>query len=305
MPLKLEKKTAKHEVRVHLAQRFEIRSNSDGSRSISGYAVVWNSLSEDLGGFRETIKPGAFTQSLKDSPDVLAYYSHDSSLILGRVSSGTLTVTEDSIGLHFTCKLPDTSTARDLIALMERGDVSQMSFGFSIPQGGDEWAEVNGQVIRTVIRAVLYEVSVVGQPAYSATSVNLRSCPSELRTKLKRNDDDYDDNDDNDDLDCDGEDADDPDCEESEDERCAYRCAACRSAELVHLSNIAEDDPSARSKRSVTTSLSEDDLMQEQERCAYRCAACRSLLSGHFPVPNAADESTRAAHAALLLRRLR
>ena len=116
----------KRELRVSIpAQRLEIRKNSDGSRSLEGYAVVWNSLSEDLGGFKERVTRGAFTQSLKDNPDVLCLYGHDSNQILGRVSSGTLTVKQDDTGLKFRCTLPDTSTARDLISLMERGDISE------------------------------------------------------------------------------------------------------------------------------------------------------------------------------------
>jgi hypothetical protein len=303
MPRKPKKTTTtKHEVRTQLAsQRFEIRSNSDGTRSISGYFATWDTLSTDLGGFRERIQRGAFSQSLRDNPDVLCYYNHNSDLILGRVASGTLSVSEDSTGLKFLCQLPETSVARDLIALMERGDVSACSFAFSVPQNGDEWTEVNGQIIRTVIQASLWEGSIVGTPAYPQTVADLRSCPSALRSKLKRSDND----DDDDDLDCDGDDPDCQDGEESEDFRCQYRCAACRSAEIAHLSNIAEDDPDERSRRSISTSLSEDDLMQEQERCAYRCAACRSLLSGHFPVPNAVNEDDRAAHLALLTRRLR
>ena len=182
---------SQREVRIRLApQKFEIRKNADGSRSISGYAATFGDLSQDLGGFREMINPGAFQQSLKDNPDVLCLYGHDDNQILGRVASGTLTIAEDAKGLYFTCKLPDTSTARDLIALMERGDVSQMSFGFSVPtKNGDTWAEVNGQVIRTLVRVVLWEISVVGQPAYTSTSVNLRSCPVNLRSRLKADED--------------------------------------------------------------------------------------------------------------------
>jgi HK97 family phage prohead protease len=303
-------KQSKREVRVQVTpQKFEIRSNADGSRSISGYAAVFGSLSEDLGGFREKIAPGAFAQSLRDNPDVLCLYGHDSNQILGRVSSGTLTIAEDSVGLRFTCKLPSTSTANDLIALMERGDLGAMSFGFSLTQGGggDEWTEVNGQVIRTLTNVVLWEVSVVGQPAYSATSVDLRSCPVTLRSKLNLRDETDDDDNDDDDL-LDDEDTDEDFDNESEDYRCSYRCMACRSADFAHQSNLQEDDPAERSKRSaaVKTALSEDDLAEEQRRCAYRCAACRSLLSGHFPVPNGdnEDDPVRAAHLDLLIRRM-
>src|ERR1035441_5107211 len=197
-PQRKSKTTSNREVRIHLAsQRFEIRKNSDGSRSISGWAATFGDLSEDMG-FREVIKPGAFKQSLIDNPDVLCLYGHDDNQILGRVASGTLEIAEDSKGLRFTCKLPDTSTARDLIALMERGDISSMSFGFAVPEGGDTWQEINGQVIRTLKTVILFEISVVGQPAYLSSNVSLRSCPTSLRGKLKlklklKRDDDLDD----------------------------------------------------------------------------------------------------------------
>lgn len=263
------KATSKREVRVHLTpQRFEVRSDpADGSRSISGYAAIFSSLSEDLGGFREQIQPGAFKQSLVDNPDVLILYGHDQNQILGRVSSGTLAIAEDNIGLRFTCKLPNTSTARDLVALMERGDVSQMSFGFAVANGGDEWNEVNGQIIRTLTRVLLYEVSCVGVPAYSSSSVNLRSCPAALRSKLKRNEDDDEEDDDDSDLDCDGVDADDPDCDdEDEEDRCDCRCAECR-----------------------------DD----------RCEECSATDCDSKECRDCPMQQTRAAHTRLLLARLR
>jgi len=228
---KSKRKTQKREIRVAPAkQRFEIRKNADGSQSIAGQAVVYNTKSEDLG-FREVIKPGAFTRSLRDNPDVLCLYAHDDGQILGRVASGTLSIRDTATALQFTCRLPDTSTARDLIALMERGDLHAMSFGFSVPDGGDEWAEVNGQIVRTVNTALIYEISVVGQPAYTSSSVSLRSCPASLRSKLPGLADD------DDDPDCDPDSPDyDPDaCEDDDDEdRCECRCDACGLPDVLY-----------------------------------------------------------------------
>lgn len=208
MSKKVKTTPKQHEVRVRLApQKFEIRQNDDGSRSISGWAATFGDLSENLGGFKEVIRAGAFKQSLIDNPDVLCLYGHDMNQILGRGASGTLEIFEDSVGLRFTCKLPDTSTARDLIELMSRNDINKMSFGFSVPDGGDEWAQLpDGQIIRTLIRVVLYEISVVGQPAYTSTSVNLRSVPKALRGKLKDS----------------GEEA------EINEERCSCPCESCQ-----------------------------------------------------------------------------
>jgi len=85
-----KKQQTKREVRNLAPQRFEIRKNADGSQSISGYAATFGDYSQDLGNFREVVKAGAFKQSLRDNPDVLCLYGHDSNLILGRVGSGTL-----------------------------------------------------------------------------------------------------------------------------------------------------------------------------------------------------------------------
>jgi hypothetical protein len=140
-----------------------------------------------------------------------------------------------------------------------------MSFGFSLPQdgSGDEWTEVNGQVIRTLTRILLFEISVVGEGAYSSPYANLRSCPAQIRSLIKRNEDD-DAEDDDSDLDCDGVDADDPRCQDADEDegdeesdeddfdersasyRCQYRCLSCRSAEFAHQNNLQEDDPAIR-----------------------------------------------------------
>jgi uncharacterized protein len=177
--------TIKREIRANrVPQKFSVRTNGDGTKSVSGYFAKFNSLSSDLGGFFERISPGAFKDSLKSNPDVLAYYNHNGDLILGRVSSGTLSVSEDSTGLRFDVKLPKTSYADDLVSLMQRGDVTGCSFGFSVPNGGDDWQQVGDQIIRTVNKAILYEGSIVGQPAYPETVADLRSAPSAIRAKL-------------------------------------------------------------------------------------------------------------------------
>ena len=186
--------TRKHldtrEIRTYAApQPFEVRKNSDGSRTIAGAAVVYNTLSGDLG-FRERIMPGAFTQSLRDNPDILIAYNHEIGQILGRVSAGTATVTDTAKSLNFTCKLPNTTWGNDLAVSMERGDVKHMSFGFSVNPSGDSWTSLpNGESLRTVTSAQIYELSAVPLPAYSSSSVGilraaLRNCPLDIRAKL-------------------------------------------------------------------------------------------------------------------------
>jgi HK97 family phage prohead protease len=249
--MKTKNQQNQKEVRVRTApQKFEVRKNADGSRSISGYAATFNDLSQDLGGFKEKIQRGAFKQSLKNN-DVLCLYSHSDSQVLGRVSSGTLKVEEDSKGLYFQCKLPDTSTARDLIALLERGDVSQMSFGFQVNPDGDEWEQIGGEYIRTLTSVTLFEVSVVAMPAYTSTSVNLRSAPASIRKKLRDADtdddpsdstdpDSEDDGDDDDECGCDCDECEDGDCEKCSDPECVEeQCADCPAQErAAHLEII-------------------------------------------------------------------
>lgn len=138
-------------------------------RRIEGYAATFGALA-DLGAFRETIAPGAFRNAL--AGDVLALMDHDPGKVLGRTRSGTLRLTEDSKGLAFSLDLPDTQAGRDLRALAERGDLGGMSFGFTVPEGGESW---NGET-RTLRAINLKEISIVqAWPAYPDTEIALRS----------------------------------------------------------------------------------------------------------------------------------
>jgi len=141
-----------------------------------GYAAVYGPMSEDLGGFREVIDPSAFMRSLKSGADVRALVGHDDSMVIGRLSAGTLRLSSDQRGLMVEINLPNTSYANDLRELLKRGDVSQMSFGFTVAGGGDSWgtAEGGGR-LRTLKDVDLHEVSIVAMPAYPDTSVALRS----------------------------------------------------------------------------------------------------------------------------------
>jgi HK97 family phage prohead protease len=155
----------------------EVRVDSTGDKPlIRGYAALFNSLSEDLGGFREQLATGAFTAALGSS-DVRALINHDPNLVLGRNKAGTLTMREDASGLFVEIMPPDTQAARDLVALMTRGDVSQMSFAFTVAKEDQTWTrEGTGPWLRTIKRvSQLYDVSVVTYPAYSQTSAAVRA----------------------------------------------------------------------------------------------------------------------------------
>ena len=146
----------------------------DGKPSkICGHAANFNSLSQDLGYFKEQIAPGAFRKSLLNA-DVRALWNHDANIVLGRNKSGTLTLLEDSQGLYFEIDAPDTQLVRDMvIGPITRGDVSQCSFGFYTV--ADHWEEIDGQVIRTLLEVELLDVSPVTYPAYNSTDVAMRS----------------------------------------------------------------------------------------------------------------------------------
>jgi HK97 family phage prohead protease len=146
----------------------ELREDGDGMR-LEGYAAIFNSRSENLGGFTETIKPGAFRGSLRSRNDIKFLWNHDTGSVLGSTRAGTLTLTEDDRGLRVSAELPNTTLGRDVRELVSRGDVSGFSFGFSMPaRGGDSWNSDGTE--RTLEAVRLHEVSLVAFPAYPATN---------------------------------------------------------------------------------------------------------------------------------------
>jgi len=140
---------------------------------IVGHAAVFNSLSEMLWGFRETIAPGAFSDAIEKS-DVRALLNHEPNFVLGRKKTGTLKLWEDERGLAIDIDPPETQWANDLLVSIGRGDIDQMSFGFTV--GEDRWEEVDGETRRTILRVdELFDVSPVTFPAYPETDAALRA----------------------------------------------------------------------------------------------------------------------------------
>lgn len=150
----------------------EHRADANGVTTVTGYAAVFGDTADIGGYFREVIARGAFTNTLR-SADVRAYFDHDRGRVLGRSSAGTLRLREDQKGLAIEIDLPDTSDGRDVKTLIERGDVSGMSFGFSVLK--QEWDETVDPPTRTILEVDLREVSIVSEPAYDGTSIALRS----------------------------------------------------------------------------------------------------------------------------------
>lgn len=159
-----------------------IRAAGDGITKISGHAAKFDSLSEDLGGFRERIAPGAFAQTIKTG-DIRALWNHDSNIVLGRNKAGTLRLAEDLAGLAYEVDAPQTQLVRDMVlAPIERGDVSQCSFGFITLN--DKWAKMDGEWVRTLLECELFDVSPVTYPAYPSTDVADRSLEAAIRSTL-------------------------------------------------------------------------------------------------------------------------
>ena len=155
----------------------ELRAVASGElRQITGRPAIYNSRSELINArFRETIAPGAATTALKTS-DIRALFNHDPNFVIARQSAGTLSVTEDRSGLSMAADPPPTQWARDLLVSIERRDVTQMSFGFIVGKGNDDWQMEDGVALRTINRfAEILDVSPVTFPAYPDTSVAVRS----------------------------------------------------------------------------------------------------------------------------------
>jgi HK97 family phage prohead protease len=160
----------------------EYRADDDGKVTVAGYAAVFGETADIGGYFREVIARGAFTNTLRTA-DVRAYFDHDRGRVLGRTSSGTLRLNEDQKGLAVEIDLPDTSDGRDVRTLIERGDVTGMSFGFSVLK--QEWDETVDPPTRTIMEVDLREVSIVSEPAYDGTSIALRSL-DDARKEVRR-----------------------------------------------------------------------------------------------------------------------
>ena len=161
------KAKGKLETRFVEVEKFEIREDGDGMR-LEGYAALFNSRSENLGGFTETIAPGAFRASLRSRNNVFLFWNHETGSPLASTRAGTLTLVEDDRGLRVSAILANTTLGRDVRELVSTGVISGFSFGFSMPaRGGDEW---NAEGTERVLKSVrLFEVSLVSMPAYKAT----------------------------------------------------------------------------------------------------------------------------------------
>jgi HK97 family phage prohead protease len=158
------------ERRTFTVRNIETREAEDGVMRLSGYAAVFNDASVPLP-FSERIAPGAFRKTLSETPDVRLLINHEG-LPLARTKNGTLTLSEDEVGLRFDADLPDTTEARDLWTLIQRGDVDQMSFAFRVIR--QKWSADRTERTLTEVSLADGDVSVVTYPAYPTTTVEAR-----------------------------------------------------------------------------------------------------------------------------------
>jgi len=156
-----------------LLKGHELRVDRQEGRAarIAGMSIVYDSLSEDLGGFRERVAHGAARAALE--ADVRALLNHDPSLVLGRTAAGTLRLSEDARGLAFEFDVPDTSVGRDLVVSVERRDITGVSFAFRTLK--DAWNRVGGEWLRTLLDIEIRDISPVTFPAYPAASLGMRA----------------------------------------------------------------------------------------------------------------------------------
>ena len=162
----------------------EIRAGAD-KRTIGGYAAKFNRVSQNLGGFKEQIAPGAFNRSASQGwPDVQARYNHDDNMLLGTTGGNSLRLHVDGEGLLYDVDLLDDETSQRVYKLVARGDVRQSSFAFIADE--DEWeADDTGFPMRTLHQVRLLDVAPVNAPAYLDTSVGLRSLAKKFDAPLE------------------------------------------------------------------------------------------------------------------------
>tara|TARA_Y100001972_G_scaffold115290_1_gene151823 strand:- start:1759 stop:3228 length:1470 start_codon:yes stop_codon:yes gene_type:complete len=173
------------EKRIFNCKELRYHEDEHGKKKVRGYAAVFNELSEDLGNFREKINPDAFNNVLDN--DVVALLNHDMDNLFGRTSNGTVKLSVDERGLFTEIDMPNTQLAKDTIELMERGDISQMSFGFYV--GQDSWNKSDAGNIRTIEEiSRLVDISLVTIPAYPQTSASVRSLVNNIENEQERKD---------------------------------------------------------------------------------------------------------------------
>jgi uncharacterized protein len=163
---------------MQLEKRFTtptIQAQHEADRIIfSGYVFQFDSLSEDLGGFREVIRRGATTKALSLGTDIqlITDHSKDCRNVLASTAGQTLVLAEDNVGLAFIAQAANTQTARDLYEVL-RDNKLGVSFSFTCTIGQQRTKTPDGQILRAITSFDLIdEISLVVDPAYRSSSVS-------------------------------------------------------------------------------------------------------------------------------------
>lgn len=227
-------KAPQKELRFNPGLEFRLQQDQDGSRKLTGYAAVFNTLSYDLGNFKERIAPGAFARSINSNADVVALSDHDRNYgVLGRTKSGTLRLSEDHIGLRFECDLPNTTLGNDTATSVSRGDIDSCSFAFRAAKA--TWDDTKTGPIRTLNDVDLVDITVLSvMPAYPGTSVQLRSLmfpdgQIEVPAPIETRDDTP-------------TDADDPNIVDETEDGCNCQCESCLAGNCATCSDCSDPD---------------------------------------------------------------
>ena len=174
-----EKRNMERRVAAHKAMRANVIKRDGDSKptKIEGYAAVFYDGTPETeyelwSGVRERIKPGAFDEALAAGDDVRGLINHNSNRLIGRTSSGTMRLSVDKVGLRYEIDVPDTQDGRDILELVDRGDMSGSSFCFVCTD--ERWFRDGDDEIREVLCARLYDVGPVTYPAYDATTAGTR-----------------------------------------------------------------------------------------------------------------------------------
>ena len=164
---------------INIETSLETRQEEDGKETdvVVGYGSIFNSRSNDLGGFYEYIAEGAITDDVINSSDVRALINHNMDKILARSvnGNGTLKLNTDSKGMRYEFEIPSTTYGNDLKINMQNGNLNQSSFAFTLADNGDEWStDDDGNNIRTITKIdKLFDISIVTYPAYSQAESDL------------------------------------------------------------------------------------------------------------------------------------
>ena len=167
-----------------------IRRTNNESRMVEGTAIVFNSLSQDMG-FFESIDPAAVDADTIAQSDIFAYLNHDESrgvLARSRYGQGSLTLSLQDDGLHYSFIAPETALGDELLSYLSRGEITTSSFAFTVADDGDVWEKKSdGNIYRTITKIDrLYDVSPVFEPAYLASSCAKRKLEElNIKEKLK------------------------------------------------------------------------------------------------------------------------